>query len=159
MIVGITGHQSREGIDWRWVRSKIRDELKTLGHIEEGLSSLAEGADQVFAECILARGAPLRAVIPTDHYLKYFRGRSRAIYLKLVDRARIDKIEGALGSEEDAFLKAGRYIVDHSDVIIAVWDQQPAQGKGGTADVVAYAQQRERNVRLINPIDKTVGKI
>lgn len=159
MIVGITGHQSREGIDWRWVRSKIRDELKSLGYVEEGLSSLAEGADQVFAECILDRGAPLRAVIPTDHYVKYFRGRSRATYLKLVDQSRVDKIEGALGSEEDAFLKAGKYIVDHSDVIIAVWDQQPAQGKGGTADVVAYAQQRERDVRLINPIDKTVGKI
>lgn len=159
MIVGITGHQSREGIDWKWVRTKIREELKTLGHVEEGLSSLAEGADQVFAECILDRGAALRAVIPTDYYVKHFRGRSRATYLKLVDQARIDKIEGVLGSEDDAFLKAGRYIVDQSDVIIAIWDQQPAQGKGGTADVVAYAQQRQRDIRLINPIDKTVGKI
>ncbi len=156
MIVGVTGHQNREGIDWDWVKSKIRDELKAIANVTEGLSCLAEGADQIFAECVLERGARLRAVIPTDNYVKQFRGRPRTTYLRLISLAAIAKIEGGRGSEEDAFLEAGRYIVDHSDVIIAIWDQLPPQGKGGTADIVAYAREQKRTVRVINPIKRTV---
>ena len=33
-------------------------------------------------------------------------------------------------------------MVEHADVLIAVWDGRPARGMGGTADAVAYARQR-----------------
>jgi len=42
----------------------------------------------------------------------------------------------------EAYEQVGRYVVDHSDVVIAVWDGQQAQGRGGTADVVAYTRAR-----------------
>jgi hypothetical protein len=33
---------------------------------------------------------------------------------------------------EAAYEAAGRYVVDHCDLLIAVWDRKPAQGRGGT---------------------------
>ena len=39
-----------------------------------------------------------------------------------------------------AYEQAGRYVVEHSDALIAVWDGLPAQGRGGTAEIVAWGQ-------------------
>ncbi|MGH3899418.1 MAG: hypothetical protein ACRDTA_14495 [Pseudonocardiaceae bacterium] len=35
--------------------------------------------------------------------------------------------------------------------LFAAWDQQPARGHGGTADVVAHARDHARPVRIIWP--------
>ena len=40
--------------------------------------------------------------------------------------------------------------VDGSDVLIAVWDGEPARGRGGTAEVVAYARSLGKPVVLID---------
>jgi hypothetical protein len=41
--------------------------------------------------------------------------------------------------------------VSGSDVLMAVWDGQPARGKGGTAEVVEYARALGKPLILINP--------
>jgi hypothetical protein len=46
----------------------------------------------------------------------------------------------------DAYKQAGEYVVDHCDVLIAVWDGQPARGRGGTAEVVKYAREQNRPI-------------
>ena len=33
-------------------------------------------------------------------------------------------------------------VVEHSDVLVAVWDGDRSRGEGGTADIVAYAADR-----------------
>lgn len=71
MKVGITGHQKVPGIDWDWVRICILSELKSFPRPIEGLSSLAEGADQIFAEAILQSGGLLRSIIPTPDYDRF----------------------------------------------------------------------------------------
>ena len=38
-----------------------------------------------------------------------------------------------------AYSEVGEYVVDTSDVLIAVWNGRPAQGPGGTGDVIARA--------------------
>ncbi len=43
------------------------------------------------------------------------------------------------GTREDAYLDCGMATVDGCDLLLAVWDREPARGKGGTADVIAYA--------------------
>ena len=40
---------------------------------------------------------------------------------------------------EDAYRAAGEAVVERSDVLLAVWDGQPAKGIGGTGEVVAAA--------------------
>jgi predicted flavoprotein YhiN len=43
---------------------------------------------------------------------------------------------------DQAYAAVGRYVLEHCDVLIAIWDGQSAQGLGGTGDIVAQARQR-----------------
>ena len=43
------------------------------------------------------------------------------------------------GREGEWYEAAGRLMLGHSDVLIAIWDGQPAAGRGGTAEIVAEA--------------------
>ncbi len=46
-------------------------------------------------------------------------------------------------TREEAYLAAGRYVLDHCDVLVAVWDGSAAQGKGGTGEIASLARQRQ----------------
>ena len=59
-------------------------------------------------------------------------------------------------SSGNAYLAAGHWVVDHSDLVVAVWDAHPARGKGGTGDVVEYARRVGRPLLIINPATCTV---
>jgi hypothetical protein len=119
------------------------------------MSSLAAGADQVFARCALRHDIRLIAVIPIDHYASFFDPETLGEYKRLLDQA--DRIElGYSGDPETAFLQAGRYVVEHIDLLFAIWDGNRAEGKGGTGDIVSYAQRRRCPVVHINPIDRTI---
>jgi hypothetical protein len=108
-----------------------------------GLSSLAQGADQIFADAVLRIGGTLVAVIPSVNYVKSFStAQSRKHYEELLAAA-TDRIElPFLEPSEDAYLAAGRTVVDKSDTVFAVWDGKPAAGLGGTADIVRYATEQ-----------------
>jgi len=140
--VGITGHRDLRDLTHRLVRAAVAAELAAFRPLH-GISSLAEGADQIFAEQVLeARGA-LTAVIPSAGYVATFEtGSGRAMYRRLRARA-TEVIELPFaGPSDDAYLAAGRRVVCLSDVLLAVWDGAPSGGIGGTADVVAFAGAR-----------------
>jgi len=63
------------------------------------------------------------------------------------------------GDDEEAFLAAGKRVVDLSDIVIAVRDGEPAKGKGGTADSVAYALSTGAPVIHLNPLRETVTNL
>jgi hypothetical protein len=158
MKVGITGHQEREGIEWAWVRRTIRIELGRVRNVSKALSSLAAGSDQVFAEVALDLGIPLLAVLPLDGYERFLKGAALGNYRRLL--AQSERVQLLWkGEAERAFFEAGKYIVDESDVLFAVWDGAVAEGVGGTGDVVGYAQHRNRRVVHINPVIRHVERI
>ncbi|MBV8752654.1 MAG: hypothetical protein JO328_07330 [Hyphomicrobiales bacterium] len=158
MKVGITGHQSREGIDWEWVKASIRDELQKLPRPIEGYSSLAEGADQVFAQAVLDAGGKLTGVIPKPDYEVHFKPEALRNYVRLKSRSRLEELAPE-ASDEASFFNAGRYIADHTNLLFAVWDGAPSKGHGGTADVVNYALAKQRTVIHIDPIRKEVRSL
>ncbi|MGA9795029.1 MAG: hypothetical protein WBQ17_05765 [Rhizomicrobium sp.] len=140
MRIGVTGHQIRAGIDWRWVRTSIKTQLSSMIGVTNGYSSLAIGADQIFAEILLELQIHMCSVIPLPQYERFFHGEGLEKYEYLL--ARSDAIFLASESEPSrAFFEAGQYIVRESDILFAVWDGKPAQGVGGTGDVVSYARQ------------------
>ncbi|MBE9180270.1 hypothetical protein IQ268_17035 [Oculatella sp. LEGE 06141] len=155
MKIGFTGHQQRPGINWNWVKEAITDELRKVEKPLIGLSSLAKGADQIFAESVLTEGGSLRVIIPTKDYAKYFEGAVLERYHFLIEKAEIEKLDNT-GSDQEAFMAAGQHIVDSADRIITVWDGKPAQGLGGTADIVQYAHMQGKHVTHINPILRQV---
>jgi hypothetical protein len=120
------------------------------------LSLLAEGADRVVVRAVLAYpDARLDAVLPLalEDYLEDFAtDESRKEFKELLDRCskpvllrkrRVQDESSDPGCQAelrlDAYEQAGRYVVDHCDVLIAVWDGEPSRGRGGTAEVVQYA--------------------
>ena len=52
----------------------------------------------------------------------------------------------------DCMDKRNRYMVDHADVLIAVWDGSPS----GTGKTVRYAHQQGKSVTVINPVSLDV---
>jgi hypothetical protein len=127
------------------------------------VSALAEGADRVVARAVLEYpDARLEAVLPLtlQDYLEDFAGEeSRREFQELLGRCekpvflrtrRIEKesrdLEEQAQLRRDAYAQAGRYVVDHCDVLIAVWDGEAARGRGGTAEIVQYALEQNRPV-------------
>jgi hypothetical protein len=154
-VVGITGHQKRKGLDWNWVNATLRAELGALGGVSRALSSLAAGADQRFATVALELSIPVTAVLPMKNYERFLRGRDLARYHELLARCDQLVLDGG-GRRNEAFLAAGRYIVDHCNVLFAVWDGMPAGAMGGTGDVVEYARRLQRRVVHLSPLERRV---
>lgn len=58
---------------------------------------------------------------------------------------------GLTASDSLAHMAGSEILVGLVDELLAVWDGQLARGYGGTADVVAYAQQQGTAVRVLWP--------
>ncbi|RFU84695.1 hypothetical protein DY218_21095 [Streptomyces triticagri] len=149
--IGVTGHRDLPEAVLPRVRVGIETALGRGGsRATEALTSLAPGADQLFAALALARRIPVTAVIPGMDYEAHLGGAdTRAAYRGLLS-ACAQRIEmPAEPTHEDAYFAAGRWIVDHVDRLVAVWDGQPARGLGGTGDVVAYARRNAVPVSVL----------
>ncbi|MFJ5308117.1 hypothetical protein [Streptomyces sp. NPDC088350] len=153
--IGCTGHQTLTAATRRNVVHAIASEITRRWRDELiGLCCLAEGADQLFALTILASGGRMHVVIPSNEYESTFHTKqSRENYKALLNIASDVSTLSFSAPSEDAFMAAGQEIVDQCDVLLAVWDGKPAGGKGGTADVVAYARRMGVEVRIIWPPD------
>ena len=157
--VGISGHQRlHDPSAWSWVKSAMSNELDALEPPLTGISSLAIGADQVFAKMVVQRGGQIHAIIPFEGYERTFSSEDLEAYHRALSKASIIEVMQTDGSDEDKFLAAGMRIVDLAELIVAVWDGKPAKGVGGTADVVAYAINKHTTIIHINPADHTVKK-
>jgi hypothetical protein len=140
--IGVTGHRSLPAALLPSLRAAMRAQLRG-GGVVEALSSLAAGADQLFADVALDSGVPVTAVIPGMDYEAHLGGdEALAGYRRLLRSCRRRVKLPPAPTHEDAYLAAGRWIVDHADRLVAVWDGRPARGRGGTAEVVAYARHR-----------------
>ena len=161
MRVGITGHQKlRQASDWDWAESEMRAVLDTSAASLIGISSLAAGADQLFAEIVLQNGGTLEAIIPFADYEKTFTEQEdRDTYHSLLaSAANVETLERG-DSNEEAYLLAGKRVVDLSELVVALWDGKPAQGLGGTADVVQYARDNRKKIIHLNPTTREVISI
>jgi hypothetical protein len=155
--VGITGHRDLPDPTCRLVSASIATELQRFRPLH-GISSLAEGADQIFAEQVLMAGGALTAVIPSANYTRSFATSAGKVAYRTL-RARAEEvIELPFPSpSEDAYWAAGQRVVDLADVLLAVWDGTPSGGVGGTADVVAFAGERGVPKTVLWPLGSRRG--
>lgn len=152
MTVGITGHQNipRHAADL--VRTMLQQWLAEQPDPLTCVTSLADGADQMCAAIVLERGGSLHAVVPCAGYEKSFStSRATEQFRTLLAQSSVVETLPFTEPSEEAFLAAGRRVVDLSHLLIAVWDGMPSRGMGGTADIVAYARQRGVTVTVIWP--------
>lgn len=151
--VGCTGHQEMPEVAARHAQDQMQRLLGPLAGPELiGYSSLAAGADQMFADVVLSLGGQLRLIIPSDNYGSTFGGgTSLADYQRLLAQASDAETLDYPQPSEEAFFAAGKLIATRSDWLIAVWDGGPARGLGGSADVVAYARSHDKDVIVLWP--------
>ncbi len=124
------------------------------------VTALATGADQLVARIAMEHQARIDAVLPfaKDEYRKDFAPEQLVHFNDLLQRAkRCIQLEGDVpgaGDPEEArregYLMAGKYVVEHCDILIAIWDGDPARGKGGTAEIVALARERKKPTFIIS---------
>ncbi len=120
-----------------------------------GNTSLAPGADQIFADAILDHAQQLVAVLPVFCGHVELEDGAKPDFDRLCARAcEIIRVKG--DTPDDAFMRAGKRVVDESDQMIFVWDGAPSRGLGGTADVVGYARERRKQGVILDPISRTI---
>jgi hypothetical protein len=152
MRIAITGHRGLPAATERRVDQAIREQLGAYaGSDLVGISNLADGADQLFAQAVLDVGGRLEVIVPAAQYRDGLPESAHAVYDSLLSKAakvhRLDRVE----STEDAHMEASSAMLATADRLFAVWDGKPARGYGGTADVVAEARQRGVPVTVIWP--------
>lgn len=134
------------------MRAIIADILSTKGEAT-GYSSLAPGADQLFAEEVLAAACPLVFVQPV-----FPDGEAHYAGVDFERQAR-ETIPAYGPTPDEAYLAAGRTVADLADMMIFVWDGGPARGIGGTADIVAYAESLGKSAMVLDPVLKESSRI
>ena len=149
VAIGVSGH--RDLIDLAAVSNAVDKALNKIityfvGNSLQVISPLAEGADRVVAWRAMANFS-VRLVVPlplemSEYMLDFKSISSKAAFKTLLEQADQVIELPAEDTREACYLAAGMYILDHSDVLIAVWDGEPARGIGGTAEIVAEARRR-----------------
>ena len=150
--VGVTGHRAErlaEEADVNLLDRAVWEVVRRLAHAarEAGLepwllSPLAEGADRLVARVALVSGYKLRVVLPfpRPRYEGDFASpRSREEFCRLLDQAQ--EIE-ELSLLDGGYAAVGEVVARDSRLLIAIWDGAPAQGPGGTQEVVTAALAR-----------------
>ncbi len=108
-------------------------------------SALALGADQLFVKTALELSIPVEIVLPCAQYEDIFHtSEERAEYQCLLKSCQQVHMLPYHECSENAYLAAGHWVVDHSDLVLLMWNGYPAAGKGGTADVASYARSLGR---------------
>jgi hypothetical protein len=153
-ILGVTGHQVIPTGARGFVVNAVQDILRDASSPLHAFTSLAAGADQLVAQELLRAGGRLHVIVPSRDYERTFTAEEdRARFRSLLDAAdAVTELDYPEPSEE-AFLAAGKSVVDNCDRLIAVWDGKPARGLGGTADVVRYARDAGKAVCVVWPDD------
>ncbi|WP_336205692.1 hypothetical protein [Nonomuraea sp. LPB2021202275-12-8] len=152
MRIAISGHRDLSRETAEMVRSAIREILRPLADCLVGVSCLAPGADQIFADVVLEQGGRLEVVVPARQYGVELSESLRRAYDRWLGLATIVReLPFELPSPE-AYASANGLLLKGADVLLAVWDGRPAKGVGGTADVVREARSRAIEVQIIWPL-------
>ena len=127
------------------------------------VSSLAEGVDRLVAREIINRYATSKLEVvlplPREDYCRDFSSpASVREFDEFMENVPDYDVVQTAGTREQAYELAGRAVVDRSDVMIVVWDGEPARGRGGTAEIYSYAQHWQKPVLLIS-IDDHSAKL
>ena len=141
--IGVTGHRTLD--DPVLITKTVEAILNRLAANSKRVrvfSALAEGSDQIVAERALQLGFDLHAPLPflRDEYKKDFSEEGAATFDQLLAQcSAVLEFANDRDDSNSAYEIAGRIVLEHVDVMIAIWDGQASRGRGGTAQIVQEA--------------------
>jgi len=171
--IGVTGHRVPPKLP-ETSEAPLRDRIDRLfaafiAVLDEAdrdyiiVSSLAEGSDRIVSEAGLAAGFRLEAVLPfkqSEYARDFATDASRREFERLLARASdVFELDGASDQRPRAYEAAGLFMLANVDLLIAIWDGQPAAGIGGTEEIVNRAIADGRVVIWIEPVHPHAIKI
>jgi hypothetical protein len=161
-VVGFTGHRRiNDAVGLEGALRQVLAELQGETTIEWlALSSVAAGGDMAFARTAMELGMGWEAILPLPvaEFRRDFLEAAWADVQALLTKAEHVRIISERGLRDDAYLDGGMETVNHCDVLLAVWDGEPSRGRGGTADIVAYARELHRPLIIIDAKTLAVRK-
>ena len=164
LIIGVSGH--RFLADEEKIQQGVEIALRNIKRYFPSrdlicLTSLAEGADRLVAKIILGlHSGKIWAALPftSEQYCMDFQSlQSQQEFHTLLNQAMQVEIMPATTSKELAYLAAGKYVLDHCDVLFAIWDGKNSQGQGGTGEIVTMARLRNKPIAWIHAGNRKEG--
>jgi len=165
LVISITGHRDLERDDYRDLEKEVGKILEKLQAKYPNtplllLSGLAEGADRiaVYAAQRLRNPVPYVAVLPlpaaiyredfakqssNDEFDELLKNADQCIELPLDEQFEPGEIEKAGQARDAHYANLGRYLVQYSQLLIAIWDGNRLAKTGGTSHVVAMKLREE----------------
>lgn len=160
MIVGVTGHQT---LGTKGNVAGICDLMTRIIlniHTSYGYTCLAIGADQLFARLLYENNIPYSVIIPCRGYHKFYKAKKdKKQFEYLLEKSALTIKLSFPKPTEESFYQAGKIVVDNSDLLLSIWNELPAKGLGGTADIVKYAKLTGKEIININPVTLNYSKI
>lgn len=108
------------------------------------VSPLAEGADRLVAQEAISLGFELQAVLPFSQveYERDFEAPGSAEEFRgLIKQATaVMQLDGTRSQSKQAYERVGRSVFAHADVLLAIWDGEEPELRGGTAQIVTEAR-------------------
>ncbi|MFE7624039.1 hypothetical protein [Streptomyces sp. NPDC057509] len=152
-VIAVTGHMDLTEESVPLVREAL---VALLGrYVEQGLtgvSCIAKGADALFAEAVLSLGGQLIVVVPSQDYRE---AKVKPDYVAEFDRLHQAAAEVTVmpyaEANREAYEAANSELLRRAGRLVAVWDGQPGNGRGGTADTVAEARTIGLPVEVVWP--------
>jgi hypothetical protein len=155
--VGVTGHRpdKLEDMDSEILNQKLTEifeQLKTIVQKAKDkahdafadhspllylISPLADGADQIVADKATEEGFELQCPLP--FFTQDGTNEKQQPYGKHLQDAIVFQLDGSSENSAEAYEAAGRMVLQHSDVLIAIWDMNDPRGTGGTGQIVKEA--------------------
>jgi hypothetical protein len=146
--IAVCGHRRLDKIDQletgiQVAGRKIKD---IFGNAEyQVFSCLAEGADRLLADRLIELlGADLIAVLPfpdSDYLDDFNTVESVQEFLIYKKRAKMIISPQQTMLRPLAYQRANQTLLNHCNILVAVWDGRPARGIGGTAETVEFARK------------------
>lgn len=152
--VGITGHTRLTADTAQLIMDALREALKDhASSAPHGVTCLAEGADQLFADAILEAGGTFDVVLPAlDYRDAAVTPENHPTFDRLLASASSVSYMPFAESQPVAYLAASQELINRCSRIFAVWDGSPATHAGGTAQVVSVARAAGLPVQVIWPV-------
>lgn len=160
-IIALTGHRPNKlwgyntaDAHYQVVRDALKETIRKTG-AGTVISGMALGFDQLGAD-VAASDPDLRlvAAIPFRGQESKWPYQSRHQYYQLLDKADEQVIVSDGEYSPKKMMDRNRWMVDHADIVVALWDGTP----GGTKNCVDYAVARGKNILRLDPQQVEPGK-
>lgn len=177
--VGVTGHRPcRLPADGDNLTARVAETLQTIAQAYREfaltanaqtaydtmfpalrlLSPLAEGADRIAAVAGLAAGYELQCPLPflRDLYAEDFAQTPGSLdeFNELLGKAtKILELDGGRHNKSQAYRNVGHLVLNHSDLVLAIWDGDEDEASPGTPGMVAQARRMGLPIVWVNTLE------